>query len=47
VKDVLVLDYGNPLSLDIIKDHERELAAVLVEPVQTSNLKLQPKELWG
>jgi glutamate-1-semialdehyde-2,1-aminomutase len=44
VKDVLVLDYGNPLSLDIIKDYERELAAVLVEPVQTSNLKLQPKE---
>jgi glutamate-1-semialdehyde aminotransferase len=44
VKDVLVLDYGNPRSIDIIKDHERELAAVLVEPVQTSNLKLQPKE---
>lgn len=44
VKDVLVLDYGNPRSLDIIKDHDRELAAVLVEPVQTSNLKLHPKE---
>jgi glutamate-1-semialdehyde 2,1-aminomutase len=44
VNDVLVLDYGNPRSLDIIKDHDRELAAVLVEPVQTSNLNLQPKE---
>ena len=44
VKDVLILEYGNPHSLDIIKDHERELAAVLVEPVQTSNLSLQPKE---
>jgi glutamate-1-semialdehyde aminotransferase len=44
VKDILVLEYGNPQSLDIIKDHERELAAVLVEPVQTSNLSLQPKE---
>lgn len=44
VKDVLVLEYGNPQSLDIIKDHDRELAAVLVEPVQTSNLSLQPKE---
>ncbi len=44
VKDVLVLEYGNPRSLDIIKDHERELAAVLVEPVQTSNISLQPKE---
>ncbi|HEY9670132.1 MAG TPA: aspartate aminotransferase family protein [Waterburya sp.] len=44
VKDVLVLEYGNPHSLDIIKDHDRELAAVLVEPVQTSNLSLQLKE---
>lgn len=44
VKDVLILEYGNPHSLDIIKDHESELAAVLVEPVQTSNLSLQPKE---
>src|SRR4028119_520378 len=44
VKDILVLEYGNLQSLDIIKDHERELAAVLVEPVQTSNLSLQPRE---
>lgn len=44
VKDILILEYGNPHSLDIIKDHESELAAVLVEPVQTSNLSLQPKE---
>jgi len=44
VKDILVLEYGNPHSLDIIKDQEHELAAVLVEPVQTSRLNLQPKE---
>jgi len=44
VKDVIVLDYGNPHSLDIIKDHKHELAAVLVEPVQTSRPQLQPKE---
>lgn len=44
VKDILVLEYGNSQSLDIIKDHEHELAAVLVEPVQTSNLSLQPQE---
>jgi glutamate-1-semialdehyde aminotransferase len=44
VKDILILEYGNPHSLDIIKDHKSELAAVLVEPVQTSNLSLQPKE---
>jgi len=44
VKDVLVLDYGNSNSIDIIKHHKSELAAILVEPVQTSCLQLQPKE---
>ncbi|MBD0300890.1 MAG: aspartate aminotransferase family protein [Tolypothrix sp. T3-bin4] len=44
VQDILVLDYGNPRSLDIIEDHKQQLAAVLVEPVQTSNLQLQPQE---
>ena len=44
VKDILVLEYGNSQSLDIIKDHEHELAAILVEPVQTNHLNLQPKE---
>jgi glutamate-1-semialdehyde-2,1-aminomutase len=44
VKDILVLEYGNPESLNVIKDRDRELAAVLVEPVQTSRLNLQPKE---
>ncbi len=43
-KDVFVLEYGNFRSLDIIKDQERELAAVLVEPVQSRNPSLQPKE---
>jgi glutamate-1-semialdehyde aminotransferase len=44
VNDVLVLDYGKPESLEIIKTHEQELAAVLVVPVQTSRPALQPKE---
>lgn len=44
VKDVLVLEYGNSRSLDIIKDQESELAAVLVEPVQSRNPSLQPQE---
>lgn len=44
VKDVLVLDYGNPESLEIIKTHQQELAAVLVVPVQTARPALQPKE---
>ncbi|NES85718.1 MAG: aspartate aminotransferase family protein [Moorea sp. SIO2B7] len=41
--DVLVLDYGSPKSLDIITTHAHELAAVLVEPVQSRRLDLQPK----
>ena len=44
VKDVLVLEYGNERSLDLIKDRESELAAVLVEPVQSRNPSLQPQE---
>lgn len=44
VKDVLVLDYDNPKSLDILQAHAHELAAVLVEPVQSRRPDLQPKE---
>ena len=44
VTDILVLDYGNPQSLEMIKAHQNELAAVLVEPVQTRRPNLQPKE---
>ncbi|MBW4575232.1 MAG: aspartate aminotransferase family protein [Aphanothece sp. CMT-3BRIN-NPC111] len=43
VADILVLDYGNPQSLEAIKAHEHELAAVLVEPVQSSRIDFQPK----
>lgn len=43
VKDVLVLDYGEPKSLEIIRDRARDLAAVLVEPVQSNRPDLQPK----
>ncbi|WGV24574.1 non-ribosomal peptide synthetase [Halotia branconii] len=44
VDDVLLLTYGAPESLDIIKAHAHELAAVLVEPVQSRKPDLQPKE---
>jgi natural product biosynthesis luciferase-like monooxygenase protein/amino acid adenylation domain-containing protein len=44
VEDVLVLDYGNPRSLEILREHENELAAVLVEPVQSRHPELQPRE---
>ncbi|MFN6484866.1 MULTISPECIES: non-ribosomal peptide synthetase [unclassified Nostoc] len=42
--DVIVLDYGQPESLEILKTHGYELAAVLVEPIQSSRPDLQPKE---
>lgn len=44
VEDVVVLDYGTSESLDILKTHSHELAAILVEPVQSSQPDLQPKE---
>ncbi|BAY23229.1 amino acid adenylation [Calothrix sp. NIES-2100] len=44
VDDVLLLTYGTPESLEIIKTHAHELAAVLVEPVQSRKPDLQPKE---
>lgn len=43
VADVLVLDYGNPQSLDILQTYASELAAVLVEPVQSRRPNLQPQ----
>ncbi|ASC71028.1 Glutamate-1-semialdehyde 2,1-aminomutase [Halomicronema hongdechloris C2206] len=39
----IVLDYGNPQSLNILKAHAHELAAVLVEPVQSERPGFQPK----
>ncbi|MEO1341397.1 MAG: aspartate aminotransferase family protein [Cyanobacteria bacterium J06629_2] len=43
-KDILVLDYGNPRSLDIIKANRKDLAAVIVEPIQSRCPELQPRE---
>ncbi|MFN2384830.1 MAG: amino acid adenylation domain-containing protein [Thermoanaerobaculia bacterium] len=34
VEDVMVLDYGDPESLSAVQAHAKQLAAVLVEPVQ-------------
>jgi acyl transferase domain-containing protein/acyl-CoA synthetase (AMP-forming)/AMP-acid ligase II len=42
VEDVLVLEYGAPQALDHIARHASELAAVLVEPVQSRRPDLQP-----
>ena len=41
---LMVLDYGRPESLELIRRHGHELAAVLVEPVQSRRLDLQPRE---
>ena len=40
--DVRVLDYGTDASLEYIRDHADELAAVLVEPVQSRRPEFQP-----
>ena len=44
VANTLLLDYGDKKSLEIIKERSKEIAAILVEPVQSRNPALQPKE---
>ncbi len=43
-ENVLVLDYGTPESLQIIRERAHELAAVLIEPVQSRRCDFQPVE---
>jgi glutamate-1-semialdehyde aminotransferase/acyl carrier protein len=43
VNNTLILDYGTQESLDIIRERMDEIAAVLVEPVQSRTPELQPK----
>jgi len=42
--NVLVLDYDDPASLAVLEQHAADLAAVLVEPVQSRHPALQPRE---
>jgi amino acid adenylation domain-containing protein len=42
VENVLVLDYGSDEALKVIKERGHELAAVLIEPIQSRNLDLRP-----
>ncbi len=44
VRDVLVVDYGTAEGLELLRAHAHELAAVLVEPVQSRRPDLQPRE---
>ncbi|MFC4763584.1 amino acid adenylation domain-containing protein [Dyella koreensis] len=43
-ENVLVLDYGTPESLAIIRERAHTIAAVLVEPVQSRRPDFQPRE---
>lgn len=42
--NMIVLEYGNPASLETIRGRADEIAAVLVEPVQSRHPELQPRE---
>lgn len=44
VENVIVLDYDSPKSLEILRERGPELAAIMAEPVQSRNPKLQPRE---
>jgi amino acid adenylation domain-containing protein len=43
-ENVLVLDYGTPETLQILRERAHELAAVLIEPVQSRRPDFQPVE---
>jgi glutamate-1-semialdehyde aminotransferase len=42
VQDMIVLDYGSDEALAYIEQHARDIAAVLVEPVQSRRPEFQP-----
>jgi amino acid adenylation domain-containing protein len=44
VEDLWTLEYGSAASLDFVRAHGAELAAVIVEPVQSRRPDLQPGE---
>ncbi|NEQ43674.1 MAG: aminotransferase class III-fold pyridoxal phosphate-dependent enzyme [Leptolyngbya sp. SIOISBB] len=44
VENVLMLDYGTPESLEVLRSQADDLAAILVEPVQSRRPDLQPQE---
>lgn len=44
VHDMLVLDYGTEESLEIIRSRKNEIAAVLVEPIQSRRPEFRPIE---
>ncbi|MGD0097335.1 MAG: amino acid adenylation domain-containing protein [Terracidiphilus sp.] len=43
-KNTVVLEYGAESSLEFIRTHGNEIAAVLVEPIQSRHPEIQPRE---
>lgn len=43
-REVLVLDYGTEESLRLLREQAHDLAAILIEPVQSRHPDLQPRE---
>jgi amino acid adenylation domain-containing protein len=43
LQDVLMLDYDQPESLELLARHLHEIAVVMVEPVQSRRLDIQPR----
>lgn len=43
-ENVVILDYGTPAALEWVRNNADDLAAVLVEPVQSRRPELQPRE---
>ena len=43
-EEAIILDYGDPASLEIIREHADDIACILIETVQSSKPDLQPKE---
>jgi acyl transferase domain-containing protein/acetylornithine/succinyldiaminopimelate/putrescine aminotransferase len=43
-ENILVLEYGSPAALELIEKRGSELAAVLIEPVQSRRPEFQPRE---
>ncbi|GEM_PF-849118 len=43
-ENLIVLDYGDPASLEFIRNNADDLAAVLIESVQSRHPELRPKE---
>ncbi|WP_424193088.1 amino acid adenylation domain-containing protein [Ampullimonas aquatilis] len=46
VQNMLVLDYGTPEALAILRERADEIAGVLVEPVQSRRCDYRPVEFW-